>query len=378
MSNGSERDIIECYCSANSDGAEGKERDEMKIVVLAGGLSGERNVSLSSGSMVAQALRERGHRVALVDLYMGVEDYGCASEEVYDAPVPQHWRKVARQTPDLDAVRAARRWRSPSQIGPGVLELCAGADVVYLGLHGTCGEDGRVQAMLDLMGVPYTGSGYLGSALAMDKDLTKRLVAGKVTTPAWKKVHLTEETVEQVLEQCTLPCVVKPLASGSSIGVSIPADREQLRAALQQAAAMGGDTVIEQYIKGREIQVAVLDGKALPSIEIIPKEGFYDYENKYQPGAALEVCPSEIPAQWEARVRADAETVYHTLGLKAVSRADFIVTEDGTPYFLEINTLPGMTPTSLVPQEAAVVGISYGELCERIIEASLRARKEGC
>ena len=350
----------------------------MKIVVLAGGLSGERNVSLSSGSMVAQALRERGHRVALVDLYMGVEDYGCAPEAVYDAPVPERWRRVAREEPDLDAVRAARAWKSPSQIGPGVSELCAGADVVYLGLHGTCGEDGRVQAMLDLMGVPYTGSGYLGSALAMDKDLTKRLVAGKVTTPAWKKVRVTGEDLETVLEQCQLPCVVKPLASGSSIGVSIPADRAQLRAALEGAAAMGGDTVIEQYIKGREIQVVVLDGKALPSIEIIPKQGFYDYENKYQPGAADEVCPAPIPPEWEARVRADAETVYHTLGLKAVSRADFIVTEDGTPYFLEINTLPGMTPTSLVPQEAAAVGISYGELCERIIEASLRARKEGC
>ena len=349
----------------------------LNIVVLAGGLSGERDVSLSSGAKVTEALRQRGHRVALVDLYMGLEDYDCPPEGLYDAPVPERWRKVARQAPDLDAVRAARRWRSESQIGPGVLDLCAGADVVYLGLHGSCGEDGRVQAMLDLMGIPYTGSGFLGSALAMDKDLTKRLVKDLVTTPAWRKVTVTEENLEELAGSCPLPCVVKPVDSGSSIGVAIPSGAAELRAALREVIALGGDAVIEEYIRGRELQVAVLDGVSLPSIEIIPREGFYDYENKYQPGAAEEVCPAHIPAEWEDRLRRDALTVYRALGLAAAARADFIVAEDGTPYFLEINTLPGMTPTSLVPQEAAAVGIGYGELCEKIIAASLRARKEG-
>lgn len=349
----------------------------MKIVVLAGGLSGERNVSLSSGTMVTEALRERGHQAALVDLYMGLEDYDCGPEEIFSAALPEAWRKVGRETPDLEKVKAARKWKSSSQFGPGVLDLCAGADVVYLALHGTCGEDGRVQAALDLLGVPYTGSGYLGSALAMDKDLTKRLACHRVTTPAWKKVKVTADALEKIVAGCELPCVVKPLASGSSIGVSIPETETELRAALEHVILLGGDAVIEQYIRGRELQVAVLDGVSLPSIEIIPKEGFYDYENKYQPGAALEVCPAEIPEEWEQRLRRDALTVYQELGLAAAARADFIVTEDGTPYFLEINTLPGMTPTSLVPQEAAVVGISYGELCEHIIEASLRARKEG-
>ena len=141
--------------------------------------------------------------------------------------------------------------------------------------------------------------------------------------------------------------------------------------------ALGGRTVLEEYVKGREIQVAVLGDRALPSIEIIPKEGFYDHENKYQPGAALEVCPAQIPEEWEKRVGEAALAVFQAIGLSVYARADFIVTEDGTPYFLEINTLPGMTPTSLVPQEAAVVGIGYGELCEKIITASLRARKEG-
>ena len=165
------------------------------------------------------------------------------------------------------------------------------------------------------------------------------------------------------------------MASGSSIGVSIAYTAEELRRSLTEGLALGGRTVLEEYIRGREIQVGILEDEALPSIEIIPKEGFYDYENKYQPGAAEEVCPAPIPPAWEQRVGQAALTVYHALGLSVYSRADFIVDQEGTPWFLEINTLPGMTPTSLVPQEAAAVGIDYASLCQRIIEESLRVRK---
>ena len=348
----------------------------MKIVVLAGGLSPERNVSLSSGAMVCQALRERGHQVALVDLFFGLEGMPGTPESLYGQPIPESFKKVSRQAPDLKQVRASRKDQSPSAIGPGVLELCAGADIVYLALHGACGEDGRIQAALDLLGVPYTGSGYLSSAIAMDKDLTKRMVADKVVTPRWQVVRVSEENLKQLTAETELPVVVKPIDSGSSIGVYIAHTRPELRKALEGSIALGGRTVLEQYIQGREIQVALLDDKALPSIEIIPKEGFYDYENKYQPGAALEVCPAEIPAEWEKRLGEAALEVFRTVGLSVYARADFIVTEDGTPYFLEINTLPGMTPTSLVPQEAAAVGIDYGTLCETIIQKSLEARKE--
>ena len=346
----------------------------MKIVVLAGGLSPERNVSLSSGAKVCQALRERGHQVALADLFFGLEDYTGQTEELFHAPIPDSFKTVSRQAPDLEQVRASRKWKDPSAIGPGVLELCKQADAVYLGLHGACGEDGRIQAALDLLGVPYTGSGYLSSAIAMDKDLTKRLVADKVVTPQWRRVDLLDADLERLVEETTLPAVVKPVDSGSSIGVYIANDKAELRHALEESVKLGGRVVIEQYIKGREIQVAILNGKALPSIEITPKEGFYDYENKYQPGAAEEVCPAPIPQEWEERIGKAAVTVFETLGLSVYSRADFIVTEDGTPYFLEINTLPGMTPTSLVPQEAAAVGIDYGTLCETIIRSSLELR----
>ena len=348
----------------------------MKILVLAGGLSPERNVSLSSGAMVCQALRERGHQVALMDLFYGL-DGALSGENLYVAPIPDAFKRVAREAPDLEQVRARRGDSSPSVIGPGVFEMCAGADVVYLALHGTCGEDGRIQAALDLLGVPYTGSGCLGSAIAMDKDLTKRLVADQVKTPRWETVTVTKENIEELMERTKLPVVVKPIASGSSIGVYIAASKEELRQALEESVRLGGRTVLEEYIKGREIQVAVLGDEALPSIEIIPKKGFYDYANKYQPGAATEVCPSRIPSAWEKALGEAALTVFRTIGLSVYARADFIVTKDGTPYFLEINTLPGMTPTSLVPQEAAAAGISYGGLCETIIQKSLEARKEG-
>ena len=346
----------------------------MKIVVLAGGLSPERNVSLSTGTMVTEALRALGHRAGLIDLYFGLET-GGADEAFFDAPVSEAYKKISREAPDLDQVRRGRKGDSPSMFGPGVLELCRMADMVFLALHGTCGEDGRVQAAFDLMGIPYTGAGYLGSAIAMDKDFTKRLIAGlDVATPKWRRAEYTMKDIDSLTSTTPVPCVVKPVASGSSIGVFIAHTKKELYAALVKGLEFGGQCVLEQYVKGREIQVGILAGKALPSIEIIPSDGFYDYENKYQPGAAKEVCPAEIPPEWEKAVGKAAETVYEALGLTVYSRADFIVTEDGTPWFLEINTLPGMTPTSLVPQEAAAIGLDYAGLCQRIIDESLKAR----
>ena len=348
----------------------------MDIVVLAGGLSMERNVSLSSGTKVCRALRSRGHRAILVDMFLGFEGFSGSPDAVFDAPdgLCSDY-SVAREEPDLAAVRASRADKSPSLFGPGVLDVCRRADVVFLALHGTCGEDGRVQAAFDLLGIPYTGSGCLGSAIAMDKDLTKRLVADQVVTARWRAVTYTEEEIDAVAAATELPCVVKPIANGSSIGVSIAFDPASLKTALRDCLAYGSRVVLEQYVKGREIQVGILAGRAMPSIEIIPKQGFYDYANKYQAGAAEEITPAPIPEAWEARLREATETVFRALGLTVYARADFIVTEDGTPYFLEINTLPGMTPTSLVPQEAAAMGLSYEDLCEAIVNESLKVRR---
>ena len=349
----------------------------MKIVVLAGGLSPERNVSLSSGIMVTEALRARGHQAALVDLFFGLEGYEGALEDLFDAPLSDAGRKVDAQAPDLAQVKAMRRDQSDSLFGEHVLELCKLADVVFLALHGSCGEDGRVQAALEVMGIPFTGADYLSSAIAMDKDLTKRLVAEKVSTPGWKTVEYTQADIDGLVATARLPLVVKQVASGSSIGVSIAFTAEELRRALLDGVGLGGRTVLEQYVKGREFSVGILDGQALPPIEIIPRTDFYNYENKYQPGATIEVCPAEITRSQTEKMQTAALEVFRTLGLSVYSRADFILTEDDEAYFLEINTLPGMTPTSLLPQEAAAAGICYEELVERIVKVSLETRKQG-
>ena len=345
----------------------------MKIVVLSGGFCTERHVGLVSGSGVCRALREKGHQAIFVDMFMGLENYQGKLEDIFDVPDGLLEKVAIEETaPDLEAVRAARQDKSPSLLGKDVLKVCAMADAVFLAMHGANGEDGRIQATLDLLGVPYTGSGYLGSAIAMDKDLTKRVVAPLgVKTPAWMLVESDGMDIDAVCAQAKLPCVVKPDDSGSSIGVSIANDEAELRAALKAAANEGSRILIEQYICGREVQIGILGDKALPSIEIIPAEGFYDYRNKYQPGAAREITPAEIPAETEQRLADAALTVFHALNLSAYSRADFILDAEGELWFLEINTLPGMTPTSLVPQEAAAVGISYSELCEQIIADAL-------
>lgn len=343
----------------------------MKIVVLCGGLSQERNVSITSGTLICRALREMGHRAILVDMFFGLEDIDTPIDELFDNLPEIRDAQVGSVIPDLDQVIVSRKWKSPSKVGKGVFELCALADVVFLGLHGACGEDGRIQAAFDLMGIPYTGSDYLGSALAMDKDLTKRLAAAAgVRTPRWAIVEYDRGDTLKQAAAVGLPCVVKPVDSGSSIGVAIAHDAQELSDALEMNRHLG-QCIVEQYIQGREIDVGVLKGEALPSIEIRPKKGFYDYVNKYQAGATVELCPSPIEHAIESELRRMAVKVHNLLGLQGYSRSDYIVDENGDVYFIEMNTLPGMTPTSLMPQEAAAVGIDYKTLCQMILDDAL-------
>lgn len=341
----------------------------MKIVVLAGGLSLERHVSLTSGAMVTQALRKSGHDVALVDLYFDNEE---TFEALAKKEIPQDYFSVNTNIPDLFALQEKKGRNKENSIGLGVLDLCKQADLAFLALHGACGEDGRLQAVLELEGIAYTGSNHLASAIAMDKDLTKRLIFDKIPTAKWEKVTVTGENIDELIEITPLPVVVKPLNSGSSIGVSIVREKAALKKALEDCIILGGDTVLEELIVGREIQVAILGENTLPAIEIMVEQGFYDMENKYLPGKATEVCPADISSDVAEKLAQYALTAFQTIGLQVLARADFIVTEDGTPYFLEINTLPGMTPTSLVPQEAAATGMNYEELCQKIVDLSLK------
>ncbi|MBU5434558.1 D-alanine--D-alanine ligase [Pseudoflavonifractor sp. MSJ-37] len=350
----------------------------MKIVVLAGGLSPERNVSFASSTMIAQALLRKGHEVAMVDSYLGLEDYEHPLSDLFRLPPPLPDPSIKEQEPDLEAVKASRKLKSGSLFGQGVLAACEMADVVFNGLHGESGEDGRIQAALDMLGIPFTGSNYLGSAIAMDKNYTKRLAeADGILTPQWRTVRLTDEAIEET-ERCqSLPCVVKIPNGGSSVGVFICRTKEELGHALQQSRRFGSKVLVEQYIQGRDIFCAVLEGESLPPIEVMPKSGFYDYKNKYVVGASLEICPAKIDGAVEAQMRSAAKRIHELLGLTAYSRSDFVVDDEGRPWFLEVNTLPGMTDASLLPQEAAAVGIDYDTLCQKIVDASLADRREG-
>jgi D-alanine-D-alanine ligase len=246
------------------------------------------------------------------------------------------------------------------------------ADIVFLALHGENGENGKVQAAFDLFGIKYTGTDYLSSALAMNKELAKTLfVANHIPTPQGISMNRSCPVETFADTGLSLPCVVKPCCGGSSIGVSIIHSQEEYEAALQEAFRYEEEILLEEYIEGREFSVGVMDGKALPVIEIAPVEGFYDYKNKYKAGSAVETCPAELSPEITRQMQQYAEQVVKALGLSTYSRMDFLLNEKEEMFCLEANTLPGMTPTSLLPQEAAAVGVSFTELCETIINISL-------
>lgn len=346
----------------------------MKITVLAGGLSPERDVSLTTGVMAAQALRSQGHQVAVVDLFLGVEQPIEDMEQFFAQGGSVHQAGVARQAPDLLALKRQRRDKSPSRLGCQVLDICRSADIVFIGLHGADGENGYVQALLDLVGVKYTGSGPLGSGLAMDKAAAKLMFqAAGLRTPAGQLIKRPETAAAdaELPQELPLPCFVKPLHGGSSVATTLVEWAEDLPAALSAVFACQDDALVEPYIKGREIQVGILGRQALPPIEIVCENSFFDYVMKYQAGACREICPAAVAPEVAAQLQAAALTAFNCLGLQVYSRADFIVDEQNRPWLLEINTLPGMTATSLVPQEAAVLGLSYAGLCQRIIDLSL-------
>ncbi len=239
-----------------------------------------------------------------------------------------------------------------------------------MALHGQNGEDGKIQAMFDLLDIQYTGTDYLSSAIAMDKAITKEIFGQfKIPTPKGIVVSRTERHMADVWN--IYPCIAKVNCGGSSVGVYIAYNGNELSNALEQAFALEDTVIIEQYIDGREFSVGVIDGKALPIIEIAPKVGFYDYKNKYQAGSAVETCPAELDANVARAMQACAETVYRALRLKTYARMDFRMDKNFNFFCLEANTLPGMTPTSLLPQEAAVVGMDFPALCQKIIDISL-------
>ena len=350
----------------------------MKIVVLGGGLSTERQVSLVTATNVCKALRSLGHQAVFIDTFFGLEDFPGKPEEIFDVE-DGLCREVSVETeaPDIEAVKASRKLKSHSKLGIGVLEACALADCVFLGLHGADGEDGKIQAALDLLGIPYTGSDHLSSAMALDKTVTKIMMeAAGIPTPAWSQFALSSENRQQIAESCSVPCAVKVVNGGSSIGVYICNTKEELADALIQAESYHMNILVEEKIEGRELTIPILGDKALNAIEIIPPKGktTFDYVAKYQSGeeGAREICPANITADQQALLGELAMRLHKALGLSVYSRTDFILDGEGKAWCLEVNTLPGMTPNSLIPRAAKLEGLSYAQLCEKIVELSLK------
>ena len=332
----------------------------MRIVVLMGGASSERAVSLATGRGVVRAFRDRGHEVLAVDPATGerLELEGTAAPAIGEAPP---------ETPDGTSA-AVRESRLALARSDDVLD----GDVVFVALHGGAGEDGTLQALLDLAGVRYTGSGMLASALAMDKTRAKIMMkALGVPSPKGKLLRRTGPHSLDPKGLGGYPLVVKPNREGSSVGVFLVRDDDDLTKALEEAFRFG-DVLVETYIPGRELTVAVLGGKALPVVEIVPEDGWYDYRHKYTKGHTQYHVPADLPPDIATELARLAEKAYQALGCAGVARVDFRLDDTGQAFCLEVNTIPGLTETSLVPMAARAAGIGYGDLVEKLVELALR------
>jgi len=325
-----------------------------------GGTSAERDVSLASGIRIVDALRSRGHDVVAVDTAYGL--LSRADEEALLAG-----GVVKTIPPDTQALV-----RLNAQL-PATLRSLPPTDVLFLALHGGQGEDGTLQALLDLTGVPYTGSGHLASALAMDKDLSKHLFrAAGVPTPDWLMAPVAADEVRAGLG---LPVVVKPSKQGSTVGLTVVKEAANLQRAIDEAFRFDDEVMIEQFIPGGELTVGILGDEALPVGEIIPKHEIYDYECKYTAGMADERFPAELSADETRTIQTLARKAFDALKLGGYARIDFRMAADGTFHCLEANTLPGMTQLSLIPQAARAAGIEFAALCERIVRLALERRE---
>jgi D-alanine-D-alanine ligase len=348
----------------------------LKITVLLGGASAERNVSIASGLRIAAALRSRGHQVTCLD------PTGSALSSDEEKRLGS--AAVGATPPTPDELAALQQRLKPSFAErPEVRD----ADVVFIGLHGGSGEDGTIQSLLEMAGVPYTGSGPMASAIAMDKDVSKILFrAADVQTADWMMAPRSPDAgwLQGALRTIGLPLIVKPSKQGSTVGLTVVKQEAQLAPAIAEAFRYDDEVMVERFVAGRELTVGVIGSEAggtpadaLPVGEIIPKHEIYDYECKYTAGMATEVFPADLPARVAARCQEMAVRAFGALKLRGVARIDFRLDAQGEPWCLEANTLPGMTDLSLIPQGAAAAGIPFDQFCERIARLALDGRDSG-
>ena len=333
----------------------------MKIAVLFGGTSEERDVSIARAAQIIPALRRLGHEVSAVDTATGRLDSAAERRLLATgvAPEPPSNAQIAN-------VRGRAIALSPTAFNIREVEL------VFLALHGGAGEDGRIQAMLDLAGLAYTGSNHISSAAAMDKDLSKRLFRSiGVPTPNWLMAPVAEETVESALGW---PVVVKPNKQGSTVGLTVVREPVRLRAAVDRAKGYDSEVMVEAFVAGREFTVGILNGLALPVGEIVAPGEVFDYQSKYQAGGAREIFPADIGAAESAQLKDYALHAHGVLKLGAYTRIDFRRDDQGNFWCLEANSLPGMTATSLLPQAAKAAGIEFPDLLDQICRGALKGR----
>jgi D-alanine-D-alanine ligase len=342
-----------------SGGLRRREEFGLKIAVLFGGDSMERDVSIASAAQVVGALRSRGHEVIAYDSGRGRLE-GPDEQRLFAS-------KIDREPPAQSTVAAL-----PTVVSAPEL---ADVDVVFIAMHGGSGEDGTVQALLDLAGIPYTGSGKLGSAVGWDKDVAKRLfLAAGVPTPDWLMAPVAPELVAS---RIGYPLIVKPNGQGSTVGLTLVKKATELEAAIELARSFDSEVMVERYIAGRELTVGILDDEALAVGEIVVRTGpIFDYAAKYQTGGAEEIFPAKLTPEQTARAQDLALRVHRALKLDVYSRVDFRMDADGGIWCLEVNTLPGLTAASLLPRAAAAVGIGFPELCERICRGALARPKK--
>lgn len=338
----------------------------MKVAVLMGGTSAERDVSLASGAGVVSGLKEAGHEVVPIDTARGYQ--ALKMDEVSKI------EKVKAQPPSITELQKYAGELTIRAINPADLR---GVDVVFIILHGGAGENGTIQALLDLVNVPYTGSGVLASALAMDKNMAKQIfTANGVPTPDFFIIDKSEtKTIDEIArridESIRYPVIVKPNSQGSSVGLSIVKSEDQLAASLELGLQYGDRLLFEKFIAGREFTVSVLGNEPLPLVEIIPEGGLYDYEHKYIAGKTNKVCPVDLPENLQKIIQQIGLKAFQSLGCQGFGRVDFRLDKDNKPFCLEVNTLPGMTATSLVPKAARAAGIEFPQLLDKICRIAI-------
>lgn len=349
----------------------------MKIIVLAGGLSTERDVSLSSAAGICRTLVEKGHDAFLLDVFMGLENAPENLEDVFT--LPDHGleivKNISTEEPDLEAVKASRPDQSDCFFGPNVIELCRLADITFLGLHGGEGENGKLQASFDLLGIKYTGPDSLGCAVAMHKGVAKQIfLESGVDTPGGGTIYKNSEDQSYQSLGLTLPVVVKPCSGDSSIGVYIVNTDEEYAEALKKSFRYEVNLLLSPYIRGVSLHAVSLTEQHFLRSRSSRRQDSLIMRINIQDGATSEVCLADILEEVAERMKELTVKAFNALKLNVYSRADFLLDAKGNLFCLEMNTLPGMTSASLLPKEAKVYGIEYGDLCELIIKKSMEAR----